>query len=117
MWIGLGGKKTFTGIIHVQVMDILPYQPAELLTVRGKGNTTMNIQLQGWPDIRQTGLTRDLEDTADQYQGPGGHPGNGSDIFGDGVTGQSFDLVLPFIQKSDAQFGRPDPMPPERRVL
>ena len=53
MRIALRRKKSFTGIVHVQIVDILPDQLPELLLVRRKGDAAMDIQLQRRPNLRQ----------------------------------------------------------------
>ena len=98
-------------------MNVFPDQLPELLLVGRKGNTTMDIQLEGRPYFRQTALARDLQDTPDQHQRPGRNARDRGNILVDGIHRQPLYLVFPFVQQGDAQLRRSDPMGPDRRIM
>src|SRR6185312_13646631 len=115
--VALRGKKPFARIVHVQIMDVLPDQVPELPVIRSKGHAAMDVKFQRRPYLRQRSFSGDLKYTPDQYQRPGRHTRYGSDIFLYGILCKPLDLVLPFVQQRYAQFRRPDPVSPERRIL
>ena len=113
----LGGKKSFAGIVHFQVMDITTNQFFELLPVGMKGNTTMEIKLQRWPYFFHVFLAGQFQDPLEQDDGPGGHTRNGSNIFVHGGLGQLFNFPFPFVHQGNPQLWCSDPVAIEGRVL